>query len=156
MSLESQLGALKLGALPPARYVTAPRSMLVREALERMRDQKLEVLVILEGDAPTGVLTAAAVRDKVLGQPNAWEQPVDAVAEKVEPLTSSTPLKEALSRLETQPFLPLVENGKVANVLSRAGVLRHLNDTLGTLHFNEAPGASRLGREATSLEHASA
>lgn len=140
MSLESQLGALKLGALPPARYVTAPRSMLVREAIERMRDQKLEVLVILEGDAPTGVLTAAAVRDKVLGQPNAWEQPVDAVAEKVEPLTSSTPLKEALSRLETQPFLPLVENGKVANVLSRAGVLRHLNDTLGTLHFNEAPG----------------
>lgn len=140
MSLESQLGALKLGALPPARYVTAPRSMIVREALERMRDQKLEVLVILEGDKPTGVLTAAAVRDKVLGQPAAWEQPVDTVAEPVDELTPTTPLKEALQRLEAHPFLPLVEGGQVVNVLSRPGVLRHLNETLGTLHFNAAPG----------------
>lgn len=140
MSLESQLGALKLGALPPARYVTAPRSMTVRAALERMRDQKLEVLVILEGDAPTGVLTAAAVRDKVLGQPAAWEQPVDTVADAVDALTPSTPLQEALRRLDAQPFLPLVENGKIVNVLSQAGVLRHLNETLGTLHFNAAPG----------------
>ena len=143
MSLESQLGALKPGALPPARYLTVPRNMTVRAALERMREQVLEVLVIVEGQTPTGVLSAAAVREKVLGQPAAWEQSVETVAEAVDCLTPQTPLKEALTRLEGQPFLPLVEDGRVVNVLSRAGVLRHLNDALGTLHFNAAPGLER-------------
>lgn len=143
MSLESQLGATKLGTLPSARYVTAPRSLNVRDALERMREQKLEVLVILEGETPVSILTAAAVRSKVLGQPSSWEQPVDAVSEKVDPLSPTTPLKDVLQRLEAQPFLPVVDGGRLVNVLSRASVLRHLNEELATLHFNAAPGTER-------------
>jgi CBS domain-containing protein len=114
--------------VPDPLALEAERS--AREAGEALQNPDVRAVLVTSGGALVGVITRKTLVREVIARgldPNTT--PVGSFAEQPNAtLDSRMPLDDAFAFLEEQDYerVPVVEDGKLVGVLSRAGVRRRL------------------------------
>jgi CBS domain-containing protein len=120
----------ELGApAPQVIDATAP----VQDAIERMRAEGVDCLLVLEGEALVGIFTDRDAILKVAGQPFQGRTVGDVMTHDPVVLRSGDPVAVAIHKMAVGGFrhVPIVKGGVPVGVVSARDVFRHLAADLG-------------------------
>lgn len=118
-----------VGELSKRRVITARPSMGLAEAVRRMRTERVDSLVIVDGDDKLlGTVTARAIQE-ARGRAQTLEELIDAMHPFAEPGASAT---EALQRMfiDQLDYMPVVDDeGRVVGIITRTSLVDLLSES---------------------------
>lgn len=118
-----------VGELMTRRVITARPGMGLAEAVRRMRADRVDSLVIVDGDDKLlGTVTARAIQE-ARGRARTLEELIDATHPFAEPGASAT---EALQRMfiDQLDYMPVVdEEGRVVGIITRTSLVDLLSES---------------------------
>ena len=132
-SFHGRLLGLRLDKLGAPRPLVADAETSAGEAIERMRREGVDCLLVVEGGALVGIFTD---RDAVLKVGTTVDDP-RPLREVMTPdpvvLEHDVPVAVAIHKMAIGEFrhIPIVEDGRPIGVVAAADVFRHLVESLG-------------------------
>ncbi|MBI3928818.1 MAG: CBS domain-containing protein [Armatimonadetes bacterium] len=150
MSLESDLKGAMVSALDiHSSYLVVEKGSSVRSAVEQMRDEKTNCAIVTENRRPIGIFTDQDVVDRVLGYPETWDQPIEALMSPAPPtVRPETSALDAFKMLEKEQLrnLPVVNGqGEVLGNLDQQSIIHFLSDRYHIV-YNQPPDPGRYVR----------
>jgi CBS domain-containing protein len=130
MNLEQELTTEQVGHLDLLGFCQVVGGTAVRQALNQMREQQVNVCLVTEGDALTGILTDRDVLTRVANHPETLDQPIETVM-TANPITvgPETSAAQALWLMDGHGFrnLPVVgADGHVLGAMTHLAVIHYL------------------------------
>lgn len=123
--------------------VTIDADKTVVEAAVLMSDKDIGDLVVMEGNAPVGIITERDIVRRVLAE----RKPVSTKVSKVmtaplKVIDPDAPIKEAARRMVSRKIrrLPVIKDNKLVGILTAADFARHLSKKTLTDDILEAMG----------------
>ena len=124
----SGLLTVPVGNLVKRSAVFVSPQTSIREAAQRMSNERVSSLLVMQGDDLLGLVTDRDLRSRCIAAGVATEQPVtDIMTTQVYTIGSEVAGFEALMRMTrlNVHHLPVVDGGRVAGMLSTTDLIRH-------------------------------
>lgn len=152
MSLEEELKAERVSHLDTSGFCQAASGSPVREVLNQMRTQKVNVCLIMAGDQLQGIVTDRDVLQKIAPDATTWDQPIDTVM-TANPITVTpqTSAADALWLMDDKHIrnLPIVDtNGRITGNMTHQAVISFLAARYPIEVLNRPPHPDQFPRKA--------
>lgn len=150
MSLESELGEIRVTALEIGQWIGVQKDTTVADTVGRMRDEKTNCALVQDGKKLVGIFTDHDVFTKVLGQADTWQKPVSEIM-TANPKTVSRD-SGAAAALEVMDGnrirnVPIVDaNGEVVGNIDQQSFVRYLSDRFHMHVYNQPPEPDQYAR----------
>jgi CBS domain-containing protein len=150
MSLENDLQQEQVIHLDIGRFTMVTSGTSVKEAVERMRNNNHNCVIITENGKLAGIFTDRDLMNRVIGSPKTWNNPIDAVM-TTSPMAvqAKDPAYQALELMDKKHFrnVPVLDsNGQVVGNLTHYSVIKYLADRFQESVYNQPPEPNRVTR----------
>lgn len=130
MSLEQELRTEQVSHLDLSGFCQVASGTAVRDVLRQMRDHKVNVCLIMDGNSLIGIFTDRDALNKVASHPETGEQPIETVM-TTNPIVANPKMSatEALWLMDENGFrnLPVVgDDGRVLGTMTHQAVINYL------------------------------
>ncbi len=151
MSLEQELKTEKVMHLDLLGFCQVTGGTPVSDTLNEMREQKVNVCLVIDGERLKGIFTDRDVLTKVAHHPENLGQPVESVM-TADPITIGPEVSAAtaLWLMEEKGFrnLPVVaENGRILGVMTHQAVINYLAARYPVEVLNRSPRPEQFPRK---------
>ncbi len=144
MGLEQNLQAETVGHLDLSPYLAVVEGTPVKEALQRMRTEKRNCVMVMRQERLVGIFTERDVLTKVVDQPDRWDRPILGVMTPGPHTVSPTDqVKSAIDLMNEGHFrnIPVIDRkeGGVVGNLSHYAIIKFLCDQFPQEVYNLPP-----------------
>lgn len=148
MSIVQKLQEMAISRLDLSGYIACESSAIVGEVLKKMREDRVNAVLVEQDGHLLGIFTERDALTKVADQPATWGMPVaDFMTRDPQSLTSQQPISKALQLMNAGHYrdVPIVdENGAIEGNLPQHEVIRFLTDQFPQDIYNLPPDPDRV------------
>ena len=129
---------LRITDIMSRNVVSVDKHTTIKEAAERMMEEQVGSLIVLENNQPVGIVTETDFTRQVVGKGTPMNAPISTIM--TTPIITSKPdgdIIEVANSMTTNHVkkIPINESGKIIGIITQTDIIKHIFRTIRSLHI---------------------